>query len=303
MINSIHKPSLVKEPASQSLLDKQGFVLIDLIDEETVQKLLDIFYQFHPVLPERGFVSDSYLSDALFKKKVSHTISNVLYPWFEKCFQNYQGFGGTYLYKIPSGDSHLDVHQDWTIVEEDRESALNCWIPLCDTDEFNGTLFVLPGSHYGGFKSTRAPTIPFFFEGNEDVIMKELVPVPVRIGQAILLSQSLIHYSPPNRSNKVRVAITAGIKTKGAPMKFHYRNGQIVEIYSMQEDFLIGFTDFLKEIYGKPKGELIGSYVYRSPVLTRNKLRSTIRSMKANAGYETTDRGLLNRIWDKCSKS
>ncbi len=295
--------SLLKDSGLQSLLDRQGFVVIDLMDTATAQKLLETFQEFHPVLPQSGFVSDSYLSDATFKKQVSQVISSILAPWFEKTFQNYQSFGGTFLYKIPSTDSHLDAHQDWTIVEEDREYALNCWIPLCDVDEQNGTLFVLPGSHYDGFVSKRAPTLPFFFEGNEDLILRELIPVPLRVGQALLLNQSLIHYSPPNQSDKVRVAITAGVKTKGAPMKFHYRNGSKVEVYAMPEDFLLGFTDFLKEIYEKPKGVLLSSYRYQSPVLSRNKLRSVICTMKSNAGYETVDRGLLSRVWRKVSKS
>jgi hypothetical protein len=92
----------------------------------------------------------------------------------------------------------------------------------------------------------------------------------VKAGHAVILNQSIIHYSPPNNSDKIRKAVTAGIKSKGAPMIFHYKDHSIdsatIERFSMPEDFLIGFENFMKDISQRPKmGTSVGfiEYAYR----------------------------------------
>ena len=65
--------------------------------------------------------------------------------------------------------------------------------------------------------------LPFFFNGNEDLVLQNVIPFEVKAGTAVILDHSVIHYSPPNRSSKTRKAITAGIKSKDAQMYFHYK--------------------------------------------------------------------------------
>ena len=61
-----------------------------------------------------------------------------------------------------------------------------------------------------------------------------------------MLNQSLIHYSPPNRSGHIRKAITAGVKTKGAPMIFHYydqeKRAPEVEAFAQEDEELIRYN-------------------------------------------------------------
>src|SRR5690606_6277030 len=180
--------------------------------------------ELHPNLPESGFVSGSYSPDFEYKKKISEEIKVVYKRAYEEYFQNYTPFGGTFLYKISSPDSFLNVHQDWTVVDESREVALNIWTPFCDITMNNGHLMVLPGSHYKHYPTLRAPTLPQFFQYDLSIVMEELVPVLVKAGEAVILNQSIIHYSPPNISGEIRKAITAGVKTKDAQMMFHYKD-------------------------------------------------------------------------------
>ena len=190
---------------------------------------------------------------------------------------------------MPSQNSELGIHQDWTIVDENNFVALNCWIPLTDVDELNGALCVIPGSHYPAYHTVRTPTSPFFFSGNEDALIPHAIPMRVKAGEAVILNQSVIHYSPPNRSDKIRKAITAGVKSIGAPMLFHYKmpHEDKLEVFDMPEDFLIRFDNFYKDIFERPKmGTSIGSINYSSPVLARNEVLELILKMKARAGFE-----------------
>jgi Phytanoyl-CoA dioxygenase (PhyH) len=282
---------IFKDDALQALFDKQGFVIAQFIDADEVKQLNDLFDQMHPSLPQGvGFVSGSYSSDYDYKKKASDAILNVLNKHYERMFVNYQPFGAAFLFKMPSQNSELGIHQDWTIVDENQFVALNCWIPLTDINEINGGLQVLPGSQYPAYHTLRAPTIPFFFSGNEDAMVPETIPMYVKAGEAVILNQSVIHYSPPNRSDKIRKAITAGVKSNGAPMNFHYKTAdpedKKVEVFAMPEDFLISFKNFATEIFERPKmGESTGFKDYVSPVLTRSEVITLVSNLKARAGF------------------
>ncbi len=194
-------PDIFISPELQAEFDEKGFVKVPFLDEKQVSYLSDYFDQLHPSLPSEGFVSGSYSSDFAYKQKVSEEIKKVFRESNERYFKDFQAFGGSFLYKVPSENSDLVLHQDWSIVEEGKAVALNCWVPLCDTKVSNGTLMVLPGSHYNNYPVLRAPTLNFFFTGKEEMLMERLIPTNAKAGEAVILNQSLVHYS---HSNKVR---------------------------------------------------------------------------------------------------
>lgn len=283
---------IFKDDAMQARFDKQGFLIVPFLDEDEVKQLNDTFDALHPQLPTgAGFVSGSYSPDAGYKQKASDEIVKVFSKHYERLFVNYQPFGAAFLFKMPSQNSELGIHQDWTIVDEDKYVALNCWVPLTDINETNGALHIMPGSHYDVLHTLRAPTIPFFFTGSEAEVIAASVPMYVKAGEAVILNQSVIHYSPPNRSNTIRKAITAGVKSKGAGMQFHYidkeKNDGTVEVFEMPEDFLISFKNFATDIFNRPNGTSKGFKPYKAQPLPASEIPSVIARMKANAGFET----------------
>lgn len=281
----MRKPIFVN-PETQKLFDKQGYVVIPFINEGQRSLLDSYFEQMHTDLPKSGFFASSYSSDKEYKQKVSNRIVEILTESYQNTFQNYQPFGASFLFKMPTEDSALAVHQDWTIVNEEIQYALNCWIPLTEITKKNGTLMVLPGSHFDNYRSLRAPTLGFFFSNNQDVVMDALIPVMPNLGEAVILNQSLIHYSPPNKSQSIRKAITAGVKSKNAPMFFHYQNPETktLEKYSMPEDFLLGFEDFMNDIFKKPKGFLMEQVEHEVDYMDTEKLKSKVEFFRTRAG-------------------
>jgi len=297
---------IFKDPAQQAIFDKQGFIVVPFLTNEEVLLMNNIFDQLHPQLPQQGgFISGSYSNDFDYKKKASDEITAVFSKHYERLFSNYQTFGAAFLYKLPSQGSQLGIHQDWTIVDEEQFVALNCWVPLTDTDATNGALHVMPGSHYPKHNTLRAPTLPFFFTGNEEVVVKQTIPFYVKAGTAVILNQSVIHYSPPNTSGAIRKAITAGIKTKNAPMVFHYKNSENkVERYTMPEDFLIRFENFATSIFESPKlGSLLQQNNYEHKVLPKEELIPLITNLKAEAGFKNQQPSLFNRLLSKFTKT
>jgi hypothetical protein len=295
-------PPIFKDNQLQAQFDVQGFAVVPFLQQNDIDLLNRIFDELHPNLSgQGGFVSGSYSNDFDYKKKASDTITEIFSKQYERLFQNYQTFGAAFLYKVPSQGSELGAHQDWTIVDEEKFVALNCWVPLTDINETNGALHVLPGSHYPKYSTLRAPTIPFFFSGNEGEVIKRTIPFYVKAGEAVILNQSVIHYSPPNASTHVRKAITAGIKTKGAPMLFHFKTSEDkVEKFNMPEDFLIRFENFSTSIFEPPVlGQKIATDAYASPVLPVETLPTLLTRLKAEAGFGPKPTSFFNRLFSK----
>ena len=282
---------IFKNEAHQQLFDKQGFIVLPFINEAEVAALDKLFDELHPNLSQSGFFSGSYSSDVQYKKTASNKIVEVFNRAYQELFINYTPFGGAFLYKVPGANSELAAHQDWTILDEQKNVALNCWVPLCDVSLQNGPIMILPGSHFDNFNVVRAPTLPFFFSGSDAMVVKELLPMEVKAGTAVILNQSVIHYSPPNMSNQVRKAITAGIKSEGAQMYFHYKvpDKNELEVFEMDDDFLISFTDFANDIGKRPYlGKSIGTLPYKLPQLGGQELYAKLKEMKEGAGFEMT---------------
>jgi len=282
---------IFKNEAHQQLFDKQGFIVLPFINEAEVAALDKLFDELHPNLSQSGFFSGSYSSDVQYKKTASNKIVEVFNRAYQELFINYTPFGGAFLYKVPGANSELAAHQDWTILDEQKNVALNCWVPLCDVSLHNGPIMILPGSHFDNFNVVRAPTLPFFFSGSDAMVVKELLPMEVKAGTAVILNQSVIHYSPPNMSNQVRKAITAGIKSEGAQMYFHYKvpDKNELEVFEMDDDFLISFKDFANDIGKRPYlGKSIGTLPYKLPQLSGQELYAKLKEMKEGAGFEMT---------------
>ena len=281
--------TIFKLAEHQTIFDKQGFIILPFLTEDEINTLSNYFDETHPNLIDNNFVSDSYSSDFNYKKKASDKIVDVFNRAYEKYFIDYTPFGGSFLYKTPGNKSALAAHQDWTIVNEETDVALNCWVPLCDITMENGPIMIMPGSQYSKHNTLRAPTLPFFFLGYEDVIMEQLEPLLVSAGTAIILNQSVIHYSPANESNQIRKAITAGVKSGNAQMYFHYKlpNENTLEVFKENDDFLISFDDFMQDIGQRPKrGESVKFIPYHLPKYNRDEFKKLVHQLKKDARYE-----------------
>ncbi len=284
-------PAIFKNPEHQELFDKQGFIVLPFLDSEDVDFLDKTFDEMHPELPTSGgFISGSYSQDFAYKKKASDTIHDTFMPHFKRLFKDFQAIGGAFLFKLPSPNSELIAHQDWTIVDEDKYYALNVWVPLTDTHAENGPLMVLPGSHYQKFKVLRAPTLPFFFTGNETVVKENLIPLYVKAGHTVILNQSLVHYSPANVSTKIRKAITAGVLSKDAKLRLYFKDNnsdkEELEMFSQDRDFLISFDDFFSDIFQRPKmGKSEGTIPYKVPSFSKEEIEPMLQGMRTEAGF------------------
>ena len=114
------------------------------------------------------------------------------------------------LWKLPDGpDTHSDIpfHQDNGYGELEPFTDVTVWIALTDTNEDNGCLWIVPGSHrLGLLQHAMAEVNPFLREAADGA---GAVPVPMKAGEAVAFAGLTVHGSGPNRTAAERVGFYA----------------------------------------------------------------------------------------------
>lgn len=106
-------------------------------------------------------------------------------------------------------------HQDAQVHHEDADPVfiLTVWLPLCDTDEENGCLQIIPRVHHSrtvywsegfGIEEGRLP------EG-------DVLSLPMKKGDVLLMHKLIPHRSIPNRSDTIRWSLDLRYQQTGLP--------------------------------------------------------------------------------------
>lgn len=259
-------------------LEKDGFVVVPICSAEQLSKLAEL-YTTVEVDSSTPFWSSSFLSDTEFKSKLSHAVAQELNDSISEILGEHQSLGSSYLVKFPGEYSEMPIHQDWTVVDEEKFGSYTFWIPLEDTTPQNGALQVIPGSHKLN-SQLRSPSIPVDFENIRSDLRPYLQTVRLKAGEAILFNHALMHASPPNLTNKPRVAVTYGFVPKEAQLHMYYGNGNTVKKYNMPSDMFIKYP----EIRTEPLiGEFDQEFEYTLKEMTMADLTDMIGSPQNNS--------------------
>ncbi len=169
-----------------------------------------------------------------------------------------------YSVKPVGPDSALGPHQDFSIVDESRWTSLYLWIPLVDSNQSNGTLHVLPGSHRFT-NPVRARHVPALFDQVLDEVRRRAVRLDCKAGEVVLMVSGVVHFSPPNTSDRLRLATHGILKPIEAPVIFYYADDRtppgLVEMYE------VGIDDYVHlALDERPSAALtISGYCPRPP--------------------------------------
>jgi len=293
-------PPLLRDGDLWHSLQHAGCIQMPLLPPSAIDQLLQAFTHFHPTLPACGFVSSTYSPDLRYKQAVSDCITDIVQPYLDSMFQNHRILGAAFLYKMPGPQSALPLHQAWTVVDEDRFIAINAWIPLVDADVDDGTLHVMPGSHRV-MRGIRAPTLPFCYSGHEALMQQHMCALPTKAGQAVVINQATANHSPANLRDTVRPAVSVGVVSAPARLRFYYRdrkrNDQRVEMFEPSDDFFLRFDDFHRDIFLRPRiGHAVAELDYPDPARSADAVEALIRQCQRLCPAPRTDASMAMRL-------
>lgn len=252
---------VLKDDSLNEQFEKDGYVVIPFLKPEEVAELRQLYFD---TLPNSGGIiqsDDIGLKDAIsydftfidknidYKRQVFDIITSRFKKQVDVYLDDYKPVIANFIRK-KSKNGEVPLHQNWAFVDERKSTSVSIWCPLVDSNEQNGTLQVVPGTHkrYGEF---RGPMVPWELNDiKEDIIKKYLVPMNIKAGTAVILDDSIVHYSALNLSDELRLAIQL-ILIPAEEKSIHYHldpqvNPNKIEVLEVDVDFYMQFNPWKK---------------------------------------------------------
>src|SRR5215467_811502 len=242
--------TLFKDAQLQAQFERDGYAVIDLLDQEKVNDL-KLFYRglgYRPSSPNAFQVSlDNESPDfvrTLFER-LNATVGNNL----ERHFKDYKIFTASFVTKSTDRLGVVPPHQDWTFVDESKFWSATVWCPLVDVNEENGALGVIKGSHrfYDHVRPSPSPQFAPPFKDQLNLIFPYLKIVKLKAGQSIVFDNRTIHASPPNTSAELRVAFGIGITQREAGLRHYYmlpgQDSPLIEGFEVDPEFFYSYNN------------------------------------------------------------
>lgn len=269
------------DPQLQATFDELGYAPIKgFLSKAEVEELKQAYFD---TLPERG---GSMLSEETdldtdaaitydftfidrnweYKQLVFDLITEKFSRIYPQYLDNYKPIIANYIRKEKDA-GEVPLHQNWAFVDERKYTSVSIWVPLVDSNEENGTLQFVDGSHkrYGEF---RGPLVPWELEGiKENIIADHLTPAIAEAGDCVVLDDSVVHYSAINKTGGLRLTIQL-IMIPEEATAIHYHlppegDRKTITVYEVDRDFFMKFHPWLK-----PEAKVIGTRSFEASSLS-----------------------------------
>jgi hypothetical protein len=240
-----------------------GYVIIPFLSPEEVESLKEAYFKTldesggrlgpddenHQTNSEITYDFTFIDKNIDYKRKVFEMITDGFEDRYANQLDNYKPIIANYIRKKTNG-GEVPMHQNWAFVDEKKCASVSIWCPLVDSNAENGTLEVVPGSHkrYG---EVRGPMIQSELLGLEkEIIDKHMVPINIEAGNAVILDDSIVHYSSPNATEGLRLAIQL-ILIPAEEDSIHYhmdlsKDRSKVEVLRADTEFYMKFNPWKK---------------------------------------------------------
>lgn len=244
-------------PELEQQFQRDGYVIIPFLSEDEVEEIKERYFETLPTSGGLIGAEDAGLKDKItydftfidknieYKKLVFNIITERFDKYVKKYLADYKPIIANFIRK-KTNDGEVPLHQNWAFVDERKCTSVSIWCPLVDSNESNGTLQVVPGTHkrYGEF---RGPMVPWELENiKQDIIGKYLVPMNLKAGQAVVLDDSIVHYSAINKTDDLRLAIQL-ILIPSEEKSIHYhmnpqKSTTQIDVLEVDKDFYMHFN-------------------------------------------------------------
>ena len=193
---------------------QQGyFAPLNIFSPAEAPQLLKIYQRLRGLLPPGASTQqmdwwhghDLELMNVCRHPKILDTVEMLLGPDFYL-------WGTQFFSKDPGDGKTTPWHQDAFYWPLSPHNSVTVWLAFADTDEWNGAMQVVPGTH----RSERLKHQPVTGNGAVlDMVLEEgsfrlsdAVHLKLKAGQASLHDDNIVHGSGPNLSDRLRCGLT-----------------------------------------------------------------------------------------------
>lgn len=216
-----------------------GFLILQMSDLDLPERLKKICHAYKQPDGLNYLYASNHMNEYNFNRNLDEEVEIGLSNLLDEHFCNYRYLTGHLMIKPPSEDGEFQLHQDWSITDEQTYSVAHLWIPLQDTSPENGGMFVIKGSHRY-FNNYRSGSLDIPRIQRDKIVNRMITPLHVKKGQMLVYHPALFHGSFPNLSKNNREVILVNLLHKAAPL-LYYHKGQkdTLETYTLTKRALL----------------------------------------------------------------
>lgn len=254
----------LKNDLQEGQFQEEGYIKVPFLDAEEVEQLKQAYFNSlnksggHLGPQDEKFQTKETITydftfidkNIDYKKEVFQIITDAFKEKSNDLLDNYEPIIANFIRKKEAG-GEVPLHQNWAFVNEHKCTSVSIWCPLVESNKRNGTLEVVPKSHKR-FGEVRGPMIRSeLLDINQEIIDSDLMlPIHAQAGEAVILDDSIVHYSSPNQTEGLRLAIQLILIPKEEKsIHFHMdhsKSREIVETLEVDQDFYMNFNPWKK---------------------------------------------------------
>jgi ectoine hydroxylase-related dioxygenase (phytanoyl-CoA dioxygenase family) len=255
--------AIFRNSNDEAAFHRLGYTVVPFLDENLVAYFKD---QFFKTIEQSEGAKSGEKVDYGNEKEITYdftftdeninykqTVFNIITEKFQSIADNYlleyKPIIANYIRK-EENNGEVPMHQNWAFVDEMKYTSISIWVPLVDSNEDNGTLQMVNSSHKR-FGRYRGPMIPWELRNlKKEIVAGHLTPMNVKAGTAVILDDSIIHYSDINKTSGLRLAIQLIMIPKEAePIHYHFestKSGSQISQLQANSNFYTHFHPWLK---------------------------------------------------------
>ena len=255
----------IKDKQFKDKLYDEGYYLGDKLDDTTVQQLEKLYVDNHN-FQDSGMFNTMYSQDVAYRKKIHKEITHILDEYLANTYQDFKVVYSVFFLKGPRTKEFLYLHQDLTMVDEAKYSAIHLWVPLTDITVENGALCIIDKTHHL-YAPYRGMSIPAPTHLIQEHLTTYLKPVTVKKGQVLAFDPRTIHCSLPNKTKQSRPVVIAVLTPKEAKIEVSYQDpkSEKIEVIEQAEDFFITSHHFIETSKERPPTGTSAGFVDYQP--------------------------------------
>lgn len=281
----------------QEVMDNSGFCLIDVLDNEAISKLQELYQiSIAPNVDKDFYANHNSQTESAWD--ISQQITSIIDNCFQKVFNDFEFFVAHFSVKRALSHYEFHLHQDWSIVDESKYKSYQVWIPLCNVSPENGSLYLIKNSHKA-LPLPRSNTLGIPIVQADDILKKYTISTYLATGQAVVFQNNVLHGSYPNNSDADRVGIIVNIIEKNAPtIFFHFENNNLKKYQITAKTLLNNLIDLEKQIVPQDF-ELISEEPFIPSYSSAELDATSLLNRFQNAGLKTYDKTIFSILQDE----